>query len=57
VAFWGQNVGLVVFMVGLISETQVLKQVGAPVMGISILIALALLALRLRASNLSAAEG
>jgi hypothetical protein len=55
-AFWGQNLGLIVFMAGLISGTQVLKQVGAPVMGISILLALALVVLRLRDSNLSAAE-
>ena len=55
-AFWGQNVGLLVFMAGLITETQVLKQIGAPVMGISILVALALLVLRLRASSLAPAE-
>jgi hypothetical protein len=55
-AFWGQNLGLIVFMVGLIGGTQVLKQIGAPVMGISILLALALAVVRLRASNLSAAE-
>ncbi len=55
VAFWGQNLGLVVFMAGLIGETQLLKQLGAPIMGISILLALALAAMRLRASNLSSA--
>jgi hypothetical protein len=55
-AFWGQNIGLVVFMAGLISETPVLKQVGAPVMGISILLALALVAIRLRGSDLREAE-
>jgi hypothetical protein len=54
-AFWGQNMGLVVFMAGLISETQLLKQIGAPVMGISILTALALLVMRLRESDLSPA--
>jgi hypothetical protein len=52
VAFWGQNAGLVVFMIGLISNTQVLKQIGAPVMGVSILIALAIVAMRLRDSSL-----
>ena len=55
-AFWGQNIGLVVFMAGLLTETPLLKQVGAPVMGLSILLALGMLSLRLRGSNLSAAE-
>jgi len=52
-AFWGQNAGLIVFMAGLISNTQVLKQIGAPVMGISILVGLAIVAMRLRDSSLS----
>jgi hypothetical protein len=56
VAFWGQNIGLVVFMAGLLTETPLLKQIGAPVMGLSILLALGLLFLRLRGSNLSAVE-
>jgi hypothetical protein len=55
VAFWGQNIGLVVFMAGLITETVILKQIGAPVMGLSILVGLAVVVMRLRASNLSAA--
>lgn len=42
-------------MAGLIGETQELKLLGAPTMGISILLALALAAMRLRASNLSSA--
>jgi hypothetical protein len=54
-AFWGQNAGLVVFMAGLMTNTQVLKQIGAPVMGVSILIGLAIIAMRLRASNLDEA--
>ncbi len=47
-AFWGVNVGLAIFLVGLIAETAVVKRVGAPLMGISILLALAVLAMRLR---------
>ena len=56
IAFWGQNIGLVLFMVGLISGTAILKQIGAPLMGTCILVGLALVVMRLRASNLSAAE-
>lgn len=56
VAFWGTNAGLLVFLVGLASSTTILKQVGAPVMGVSLLVALAMLAMRLRSSTLAAAE-
>jgi hypothetical protein len=52
-AFWGQNGGLVVFMAGLITNTPILKQIGAPVMGVAILVALAIVAMRLRDSSLT----
>ena len=39
---WGMNAGLLVFVIGLVSGTQVLKQVGAPTMGVCLLIGLAL---------------
>ena len=55
VAFWGQNGGLVIFMAGLITNTQVLKQIGAPIMGVSILIGLWIVVMRLRESSLSEA--
>lgn len=55
VAFWGQNLGLVVFMAGLITETVVLKQIGAPVMGVSILVGLGIVTMRLRSSSLAGA--
>jgi len=56
VAFWGTNIGLAIFLVGLIGSITIFKQVGAPLMGVSLLIGLAALAMRLRASNLAAAE-
>ncbi len=54
--FWGINVGLVVFLVGLISNQVALKRIGAPLMGVALLVALAVLAMRLRESSLAAAE-
>lgn len=56
-AAWGlMNVGLVVFAAGLITDTAILKQIGAPSMGVGLLVGLALIALRLRASDLRPAE-
>lgn len=40
VVMWGVNGGLVVFLVGLVTETAILKQIGAPVMGLALLYAL-----------------
>jgi hypothetical protein len=51
VAFWGTNAGLVVFLVGLVAESSIVKEVGAPVMGVSLLVGLAVLATRLQASD------
>lgn len=56
VAFWGTNIGLAIFLVGLAASMTMLKQVGAPLMGVSLLVGLAAIALRLRASNLASAE-
>jgi hypothetical protein len=56
VAFWGTNIGLAIFLVGLIGSVTILKQVGAPLMGVSLLVGLAALAIRLRSSTLAAAE-
>ena len=53
IVFWGVNVGLLVFLVGLAGEISVLKQIGAPVMGISLIVLLAIATMRLRASDLS----
>lgn len=47
VVFWGINLGLAVFVVGLIVDTADLKRIGAPVMGVALLTALGLLVSRL----------
>ena len=44
--FWGVNLGLLVFVIGLILESPELKRIGAPTMGIVLLISLAFLAWR-----------
>src|SRR5215208_2604293 len=44
VVFWGVNLGLVVFVIGLIVDTAEIKRIGAPIMGTTLLIALAILA-------------
>ena len=41
--FWGVNLGLLVFVIGLIVNTADLKRIGAPVMGVALLIALGIL--------------
>ena len=51
VAFWGMNIGLAVFLAGLVLNTAILKQIGAPVMGVSLLVGLAVLAPRLWGSR------
>ena len=56
IGFWGTNLGLAIFLAGLASGTVILKQIGAPLMGVSLLVGLAAIAMRLRASNLAAAE-
>ncbi|HLA15312.1 MAG TPA: hypothetical protein VJZ72_00300 [Candidatus Limnocylindrales bacterium] len=52
IGFWGTNLGLAVFLVGLVAESSMLKMIGAPVMGVSLLVGLAALAMRLRDSEL-----
>jgi hypothetical protein len=49
VVFWGMNAGLITFMVGLIADTAAIKRMGTPVMGASILLAIATAAMRIRA--------
>jgi hypothetical protein len=56
VAFWGTNIGLVVFLVGLVAGVTILKQIGAPLMGVALLVGLAAFAIRLRDSSLAATE-
>ena len=50
--FWGVNLGLLVFVIGLIVDTPEIKRIGAPVMGVTLLFALAILAYNaIRASD------
>ena len=44
--FWGVNLGLLVFVIGLIVDTAEIKRIGAPFMGVTLIAALALLAAR-----------
>lgn len=46
VIFWGVNLGLAVFVIGLILESAEIKRIGAPLMGVALLFALAVLAWR-----------
>jgi hypothetical protein len=51
VIFWGVNLGLLVFVVGLIVDTAEIKRIGAPLMGITLLVALGFLAARMWGSE------
>lgn len=52
---WGMNAGLLVFVIGLVTGTQVAKQVGAPTMGVCLLLGLALYGAGLLATRTDAA--
>ncbi len=56
VAFWGVNLGLLVFVIGLILDAAVIKRIGAPVMGLTLLFALAFLVMRAMSASLAAAD-
>lgn len=56
VIFWGVNLGLAVFVAGLIVNTPEIKRIGAPVMGLTLYVALAILALRAWRASLESAE-
>ncbi len=56
VVFWAMNGGLVVFLLGLIAVSPELKRIGAPIMGIAILLGLATIAIRLWSSDLREAD-
>ncbi|MEX0985783.1 MAG: hypothetical protein WD096_12165 [Actinomycetota bacterium] len=53
--FWGMNLGLATFLVGLIAEESVIKRIGTPVMGTSILLGLLTAATRLRSGSVTSA--
>jgi hypothetical protein len=50
--YWIVNVGLVLFLIGLAGESAEIKRIGAPTMGVGILLGLATIAARLWSSNL-----
>ncbi len=54
--FWGMNVGLLIFMYGLIAKVAEIKRVGTPLMGASILLGIAAAAVRIRAQTREAAS-
>lgn len=56
VVFWGVNLGLLVFVIGLIVDTPEIKRIGAPVMGLTLYVALAILAVRAVPATLESAE-
>ena len=47
VIFWGTNIGLIGFLTGLIFDVVILKRISTPIMGLSILLGLAVAAMRL----------
>jgi hypothetical protein len=55
VVFVGLNAGMIVFLIGLIADSSLIKEIGSPIMGISALIGLWILSRRLRASDLRVA--
>ena len=54
--FWLMNGGLLIFLAGLMTDSTDIIRVGAPAMGVGILLSLALAAARLRASSLVAID-
>ena len=54
VGFWVMNGGLVIFLAGLMTDSTAIIRVGAPAMGVGILIVLWVAAMRLRGSDLRA---
>ncbi len=54
--FYGVNGGLLVFVAGLILDSAEIKRIGAPVMGVALLFALALYAYRLLGSSLESED-
>ena len=56
IVFWAVNIGLVIFLVGLVGDVALLKRIGAPLMGIALLGGLAVLGARLWGSNLRDVE-
>lgn len=54
--FWILNIGFVIFAAGLVADSAEIKRIGAPIMGIGVLIGIATTYVRLWSSDLRAAE-
>ena len=54
--FWGVNLGLAIFLVGLTINVAEIKRIGAPLMGVALLLGLATVAQRLWSSELRPTE-
>jgi predicted membrane protein len=54
ILFWGMNVGLVGFVIGLMLQEALLKQIFTPIMGTSILLAIVVYTLRLQTQGTAA---
>jgi hypothetical protein len=52
--FWGMNIGVIGFVIGLLANLEILEPVFTPLMGLSILVALVAYALRMRAPGTAA---
>jgi hypothetical protein len=57
VTIWGVNAGLVLFLAGLVADVAILKQIGAPVMGLMLLHGIAVLFLELGRNEPAVAAG
>lgn len=54
--FWILNIGFAIFAAGLVADSAEIKRIGAPIMGIGVLLGIATTYLRLWSSDLRAAE-
>lgn len=57
VLWWGVNIGIIGFALGLLTTTALLKQIFAPIMGISLLVGLAIYLVELNAAQRTEARG
>ena len=54
VLLWGVNIGFIGFAIGLITTTQVLKQISTPIMGAALLYGIAVYSMEMRSASTSA---
>ena len=51
IRYWGMNIGLVLFVIGLVAESPIFERIGTPIMGLAILHGLGTAAMRLRSGG------